>query len=143
MAVKIPEVDILNKEARGPFEKEKTKTQKVMEYLSTLKPTREQYEALSAEEKKQVGDYKNSLLLTEAGAIGRAVGAEKQGLEEEAERQALTAQPDPMDEMKREASMIVGLNFKGFTHLRAISPAFTITPYSPSVIAKKLMGDKQ
>jgi len=51
--------------------------------------------------------------------------------------------PDPMDEMKREASMIVGLNFKGFTHLRAISPAFQLTPYSPSVIAKKLMGDKQ
>ena len=132
MTVKIPEVDILNKESRGPFEKEKTKTQKVMEYLSTLKPTREQYEALSAEEKKQVGDHQNSLLITE-----------KQGLEEEAERQALTAQPDPMDEMKREASMIVGLNFKGFTHLRAISPAFQLTPYSPSVIAKKLMGDKQ
>tara|TARA_R100001594_G_scaffold21712_2_gene41883 strand:+ start:4153 stop:4611 length:459 start_codon:yes stop_codon:yes gene_type:complete len=62
---------------------------------------------------------------------------------EEAERQASTAQPDPMDEMKREASMIVGLNFKGFTHLRAISPAFQLIPYSPSVIAKKLMGDKQ
>lgn len=136
MTVKIPEVDILNKEARGPFEKEKTKTQKVTEYLSTLKPTREQYEALSEKEKKQVDQYNNRVKIAEDYV-------EEKGLEEEAERQALTAQPDPMDEMKREASMIVGLNFKGFTHLRAISPAFTITPYSPSVIAKKLMGDKQ
>jgi len=50
--------------------------------------------------------------------------------------------PSVVDEAKKEAELITGMNLKGMTWLRAINSGFEVNPYSPSIIARKIMEEK-
>ncbi len=49
---------------------------------------------------------------------------------------------DPFTKAKREAANAISPSFNGMFWLNSISPDFEIKPFSPSVVAKKMMEDE-
>ena len=49
---------------------------------------------------------------------------------------------DPFTKAKREAANAISPSFNGMFWLNSISPDFEIKPFSPSVVAKKMMEEE-
>ena len=60
----------------------------------------------------------------------------------EKKMQKLEEQNNKYDEAKREASNAISSSFNGLFWLNSISPDLEIKPFSPSVVAKKMMEEE-